>query len=135
MHNSETKIRVRYGDTDRMGYCYYGNYAAYFEVARTEFMRELGISYKDIEDSGILMPVINLYVEYKKPALYDEELTVRTYIKELPVTRITFFHEVYNEQNTFICKGETTLAFINTALNKPVKAPEELVRKLERILH
>src|SRR6185503_5026559 len=98
MFISEVKIRVRYGETDRMGYAYYGNYAEYFEVARVESLRELGMNYKDLEDSGIILPVYTFNVKYMKPAFYDDLLTIKCFIKELPKTRLLFHYETYNEK-------------------------------------
>ena len=92
-----TNLRVRYAETDRMGYVYYGNYATYFEVGRVEAMKSIGMSYKKLEDSGIMMPVLEYKIKYFKPAFYDDELTIVTSIKELPMARITFFYETYNQ--------------------------------------
>src|SRR3972149_10534934 len=106
MFISELKLRVRYGETDRMGYVYYGNYAEYFEVARVEALRELGMNYKDMEDSGIMLPVYTFSVKYFKPAFYDDLLTIKTNIKEIPKARITFSHEIYNEKRELLNTGE-----------------------------
>lgn len=119
MLQSTTKVRVRYSETDQMGYVYYGNYAAFYEVARVEMLRGLGMSYKDMENTGIMMPVLELKCKYIKPARYDEELTINVIVKEKPKTRITFFYEVYNEQNTLINIGETTLVFVDIKKSKP----------------
>jgi acyl-CoA thioester hydrolase len=94
MYISETKLRVRYAETDRMGYAYYGNYAQYYEVGRVEALRQLGLSYRSLEDSGIFLPVLHYSVKFFKPAFYDDLLTVRTIIKEIPQTRIKFFYEI-----------------------------------------
>ncbi|MFC2137245.1 acyl-CoA thioesterase [Bacteroidota bacterium] len=126
----ESKIRVRYGETDKMGFVYYGNYPLYFEVGRTDLIRNLGLTYKDIENSGVLMPVHNVSINYIKPGKYDELLTVKTYLKELPKARIKFEYEILNEQNEIITTGETTLFFLNNKTLKPMKAPDVLLSVL-----
>lgn len=132
MFSSEVKIRVRYGETDRMGYVYYGNYAEYFEVARVEALRELGLNYKDVEDSGIMLPVYTFNVKYLKPAYYDDMLTIKTFIREIPEARITFTYETYNEKGVLLNKGETVLVFIDTKTNKPRSAPDNFLEKLKK---
>jgi len=113
-----------------MGYVYYGNYAQYFEVGRVEALRQLGYSYKEIEDSGVILPVVDLQVKFKKPALYDDELTITTFIKELPSVRIRFEYEVRNQNDELICTGETSLVFVDPEKNKPCRAPEGIVEAL-----
>ena len=132
MYISETKLRVRYGETDKMGYSYYGAYATYFEVARVEAMRQLGMSYKVMEESGVMLPVLDLQVKYIKPAFYDEELTIKTYIKEIPKVRIHFEYEVYNEKQELINKANTTLVFIDMKSNRPCAAPNYFIKNLEK---
>ena len=132
MFSSEVKIRVRYGETDRMGYVYYGNYAEYFEVARVEALRELGLNYKDVEESGIMLPVYTFNIKYFKPAFYDDMLTIKTTIKEIPQARITFEYDTYNEKKELLNKGETVLVFIDTKTNKPRSAPENFIEKLKK---
>lgn len=132
MFISEVKIRVRYGETDRMGYVYYGNYAEYFEVARVEALRELGMNYKDMEDSGIMLPVYTLNVKYMKPAFYDDHLTVKTSIKEIPMARITFSHEIFNEKKDLLTTGDVTLVFIDIKSGKPMGAPENFLEKIRK---
>jgi len=124
MIQTETSLRVRYGESDKMNYSYYGNYALYYEVGRTEMMRELGMSYRKLEDNGIMLPVLDLHVHYIKPAPYDELLTIKTYIKEKPTVKIKFEYEIFNEQNELINKGYTTLVFVDMKKNKPVRAPQ-----------
>jgi acyl-CoA thioester hydrolase len=123
---TETKIRVRYGETDQMGFVYYGNYPEYYEVGRTEALRQLGTSYKQLEDEGILMPVIKMNVRYIKPGRYDDLLTIKTIVKEVPRTRMEFVYEIYNESGELINVGETTLIFLSKERNKPVACPEWL---------
>lgn len=121
---STTQRRVIYGETDRMGFLYYGNYPAYYEVGRTEALRQLGTSYKHLEDTGIQMPVRSLSCEYLMPARYDELLTIRTIIREMPGVRMRFEYEVENEQGTVINKGKTELVFTRISDNRPVRPPD-----------
>ena len=131
MYRSKVNIRVRYGETDRMGYVYYGNYAEYFEVARVEAMRELGISYKELEDSGILLPVYSYSIVFLKPAYYDDELTIKTTINKLPLARIKFYYETFNQTGEVINKANTSLVFIDKATGKPCRAPEFFLEKIK----
>jgi acyl-CoA thioester hydrolase len=130
MYTHEMQIRVRYGETDQMGYCYYGNYAEYFEVGRVETLRSLGLSYRSLEESGIMLPVLELHVKYIRPAYYDDLLTLRTSIAELPGARIRFTYELMNVQGQKINEAETTLVFINKNTNRPCPAPNALLDKL-----
>ena len=132
MFVSEVKIRVRYAETDRMGYVYYGNYAEYFDVARVEALRELGLIYKEVENNGIILPVYTFNIKYLKPAFYDDILTIKTYIKEIPKARLTVYYETFNEQNKMINSGETILVFIDVKTNKPRSAPEIFVEKIRK---
>ncbi len=127
---SETKIRVRYGETDRMGYVYYGNYAEYYEVGRVEALRKLGFSYKEMEDQGILLPVLEFSINYKKPAFYDDEITVKTSIKEMPGIKITFHYECFNANNELLNSGKVTLVFVNKQTNRPCQPPEWFVNAI-----
>ena len=131
MYISETQIRVRYAETDQMGYVYYGNYPAYYEVARTEALRQLGTSYHILEEKGVMMPVIDLSIKYLKPAKYDDLLTIKTVVKEIPKMRMHFFYEVYNSNNILLNKGETTLVFISMKKNRPIACPEWLSKIFE----
>ncbi|MES2567658.1 MAG: thioesterase family protein [Bacteroidota bacterium] len=124
MIKTETTLRVRYGETDQMGFVYYGVYAQYYEVGRVEAMRSLGFSYREMEESGVLMPVINLTINYKKPALYDDEVRIVTYVKERPGVRITFHYECFNQKNELLNTGSVTLVFIDKIKNKPMQPPE-----------
>lgn len=130
MYSHSTKIRVRYGETDQMGYMYYGNYAQYYEVGRVEMLRSLGMSYSSMEADGIMMPVLELKCKYIKPALYDQEITVKTIVKELPGIRIFFEYELYNEKEELINLGSTTLVFVDMKKNKPTSPPENFMEKL-----
>lgn len=127
----EIKIRVRYAETDRMGFVYYGNYATYFEVARVEWLRELGINYLELENNGIALPVVELKIRYFKPAFYDQFLTVRTLVKEFSGVRLTFGHETFNESGELINSAEVQLVFINTSTLKPSSPPEAIIKALQ----
>ncbi|NNE55407.1 MAG: acyl-CoA thioesterase [Flavobacteriales bacterium] len=127
MIQTETKIRVRYGETDRMGYVYYGNYALYFEVARVELMRELGLTYKQIEDSGIQLPVSHYSIQYARPAYYDDEITVVCTIPEVPSGRIRFEYKCLNEAGDVLNTAETTLVFVDKRNGRPTRPPAELL--------
>ncbi|OIP02171.1 MAG: thioesterase [Bacteroidetes bacterium CG2_30_32_10] len=131
MYTAETIIRVRYSETDQMGYVYYGNYGQYYEVSRVEAMRNLGLPYKMVEEKGYIMPVVSMYVKYIKPAFYDDLLTLKTSIKELPNMRIKYDYEIFNEKKLLINYGETVHAFVKINVGKPFPAPEWLLEKLQ----
>lgn len=126
MFDFTTSIRVRYADTDQMGYVYYGNYARYFEIGRVEALRSLGIAYKDLEASGVMMPVLENYSKYIRPALYDDMISLRVMIKEPPTARIRFDYEITNENGDLIHFGHTVLVFVSIATKKVVAFPREL---------
>jgi len=132
MYITETQVRVRYGETDRMGYVYYGVYASYFEVARVEALRNLGLSYREMEDNGIMLPVLHFEINYIKPAFYDDQVTIKTTVSEMPKARIRFTYESFNTAGDLINTGETTLVFINKATGKPCAAPEHFQHKLKQ---
>ncbi|MFB6257777.1 MAG: acyl-CoA thioesterase [Flavobacteriales bacterium] len=134
MYSSDTKLRVRYGETDRMGYAYYGNYAEYIEVGRVEALRELGYSYRELEDSGVLLPVLEYWSKFIKPAGYDDLLTVWTMIHEVPETRFPFDYEVLNEQGELLTKARTTLVFVDKDSGRPCQCPEELQASIKKAL-
>ena len=113
-----------------MGVVYHGNYAQFFELGRTEWLRSLGVTYKDMENNGIMMPVISLSCNYKKSALYDDVLTIKTSLKKKPMVKIDFEYEIINQKEELICTGNTTLAFINMKRNKPTRCPDYLLDKL-----
>lgn len=127
-----TILRVRYGETDQMGYCYYGNYAQYFEVGRVEAMREVGMSYKELEKQGVMLPVSEFQVKYKTPALYDDELKVLTKITSLKGVRLHFEYEIFNEKNELVCTASTTLVFVSKATMKPIQAPEKFTSLISK---
>ncbi|MFL0685534.1 MAG: acyl-CoA thioesterase [Algoriphagus aquaeductus] len=131
MFHAETQIRVRYAETDQMGYVYYGNYAMYFEVARVEAMRSAGFSYREMEENGVMMPVLESHFRYLKPGKYDELLTIRTTIPEFPNVRIRFEYQVLNESNEVITEGWTTLAFLKKDTHQPTRPPGNLLALLK----
>jgi acyl-CoA thioester hydrolase len=114
-----------------MGYVYYGNYSQYYEVGRVEALRSLGYPYKKLEDSGVMLPVLQFSIKYFKPAYYDDLLTVVTIIKEVPSTRIHFEYEIYNQQNELLNKGDTILVFVNIETGKPCKPPLDFLNTIE----
>jgi acyl-CoA thioester hydrolase len=131
MYRSETAIRVRYAETDQMGYVYYGIYASYYEVGRVESLRQLGLTYKEIEELGVIMPVLENRSRYLAPARYDELLTVVTTIRERPTVKIRFEYEIYNEEKKLINQGETLLAFVDRKTNRPCRPPMQMDKILE----
>jgi acyl-CoA thioester hydrolase len=132
MFNSQTTIRVRYAETDQMNVVYYGNYAQYFEVARAEGIRELGISYKEMEAMGIVMPVVEMHTKFLRSAKYDDLLTIKTQLRELPKDhRIEFHHEVYNEAGKLLTVGRVVLFFLKSDTMARTVMPAELMKYLE----
>ncbi|MFT6814798.1 MAG: acyl-CoA thioester hydrolase [Sphingobacteriales bacterium] len=127
MYTFSTQVRVRYAETDRMGYVYYGNYSMYFEIARVEMLRSLGISYKEWEDKGVMLPVVNYEVNYKKPAFYDDLLTIKVKLSSLPSSKIYFEYEVINEKGDLLSTANTTLVFVNTETKRPTKPPQDFM--------
>jgi acyl-CoA thioester hydrolase len=132
MFESEVQIRVRYAETDQMGYVYHGNYAAYFEVTRTEVFRRLGIEYKEMEASGTMMPVLELKTKFIRPAKYDDLLTIKLFVKSKPHgTRIRFEYEVLNEEGTLLTIGETLMVFVDMKTGRPTEIPALIHQKLD----
>ena len=132
MFVAETKIRVRYAETDQMGVVYYGNYAQYFEVARADSIRDLGYTYRDMEASGVIMPVVELHCKFLRPASYDELITVKSTVKELPTDhRIEFHQEVFNEKGKLLTTGKVVLYFVTAKDMQKTNMPETLRKKLE----
>ena len=133
MFESTTQIRVRYAETDQMSVVYYGNYAQYFEVGRVESIRQLGLSYKQIEEFGVIMPVVEMNIKFLRSAEYDDLLTVKTSVKELPTNhKIEFHQEVYNEANKLLTVGRVVLYFIDAATKAKTNMPALLKEKLEK---
>lgn len=131
MYQSETTVRVRYGETDQMAYVYYGNYAMYYEVARVEGLRQLGVTYKELEAMGVMMPVLEYHSKFLAPGRYDELLRIVTTIAEKPGVKIKFSFETFNEENKLINQGEAVLAFVNMETGRPCRPPEKMMKALE----
>ncbi len=132
MYSYDYKKRVRYGETDMMGYLYYGNYAQLYEIGRVETLRSLGLTYKDMEAvHRVMMPVVHVESRYLKPGKYDDELTIRTILMELPERMIIFNTEIYNEDQVLIHMASVKLLFIDMESQKRVNCPEYLVKALK----
>ena len=127
MISFETKIRVEYHHTDQMGIVHHSNYVKFFEVARTEWLRASGLTYAEMERRGVMMPIVDVAVKYRNPALYDELISVTAYVDEPPMARMTFRYEVRGEDGRDIASGSTTLGFIDTETRRPVRAPKWLL--------
>jgi acyl-CoA thioester hydrolase len=131
MYSHDTQIRVRYGETDPMGYLYYGNYPIYYEVGRAEAIRALGLVYKEFEDvHHIMMPVMSMTMRYVRPALYDDVLTVRATLRHLPTDTVTFYMEIYNEKKKLVNGGSVKLCFVDMDTKRTVGTPEFILEKL-----
>ena len=130
MYTHETQVRVRYAETDKMGFVYYGNYPAYYEVARIEGFRALGFLYKEMEDAGVGMPVLTMNIQYHGPARFDDLLTVKLLIPEMPRARMKFLYEIRNEEGKLVNTGETILAFMNMETGRSVKMPERMEKSI-----
>ena len=130
MKKSSTKTRVRYSETDQMGVVYHGNYAQFFELGRTEWLRNLGVTYKDMEISGIMLPVISLKCNFIKSARYDDVLTIETFLKKKPMVKIEFDYKITNQDDELMCTGNSVLAFMNMKTEKPTRCPDYLLEGL-----
>jgi acyl-CoA thioester hydrolase len=131
-----TQVRVRYAETDQMGYVYYGNYAIYLEVARTEWVRNLGISYKEMEENWkIMLPVYSLHIDYKNPAKYDELLTIETKVTEPKGARLEFHHFIYNPNQQLVVEASVVLVFVNKENMKPCKPPQKFLELYYAKIH
>ncbi|KPM33693.1 Thioesterase family protein [Croceitalea dokdonensis DOKDO 023] len=130
MNSHQISFRVRYGETDQMGVVYHGNYAQFLEMGRVEWLRNLGVSYKSMEEEGIILPVINLQIAYRKSAVYDDLITVETTLAKMPLVKIEFDYAIYNEGKELLATANTVLAFMDKKKNKPLKCPDELLKKL-----
>ena len=130
MKKSSTKTRVRYSETDQMGVVYHGNYAQFFELGRTEWLRKLGFTYKDMENSGIMLPVISLNCKFIKSAIYDDVLTIETFLIKKPMVKIEFDYKITNQDDELICTGNSVLAFMNMETKKPTRCPDYLLKSL-----
>ncbi len=131
MFVTETQIRIHYALTDQMGIVYYGHYAQFYEIGRTEAIRQIGFTYKEIEAMGIIMPVVETSSRFLRPAKYDDLITIKTLVKEMPVGhKIVFYSEIYNENDKLLNTGETTLFFTAAKTMKRCEIPEVLKEKL-----
>lgn len=129
--SDEIQFRVRYGETDQMGVVYHGNYAQYFEIGRTEWLRKIGFSYKQMEAEGIMLPVISLSVNYKKSACYDDLITVKTTLVKRPTAKIEFDYEILNENNEILTTGNSVLVFMDIHKNRPTRCPDYILDQLQ----
>ena len=134
MKDYEFTVRVRYAETDQMGVVYHGNYAQYFEMGRVEWLRNLGISYKWMEENGVMLPVVSLQMNYKKPARYDDLLRVKTILKSQTSVKIEFDYEIYNEQNDLLTTGYSMLVFVDMKTGRPMVPPSYVTEKIKEFL-
>ena len=130
--SDEIEIRIRYGETDQMGVVYHGNYTQYLEMGRIEWLRKLGVSYKKMEQEGIMLPVLSLNLNFKKSARYDDVIKVKTQLKKIPSVRIEFDYEITNHKEEILTTANTVLVFVNMKTNKPMKCPQYLLDKLQK---
>jgi acyl-CoA thioester hydrolase len=133
MEYHQTQIRVRYSETDQMQVVYHGNYAQYFEIGRVEWLRNKGISYKWMEENGIMLPVVSLTMNYKKPARYDELLSLKTILKNRSAVKIEFDYELYNENGELLTTGNSILVFVDMKTGKPISPPQYILDVLNTV--
>lgn len=131
---SETLLKVRYSETDQMGVVHHGNYAQYLELARIDWLSRLGISYKNMEENGVMLPVFTLDFKFKKSAFFDDELTVKTFLKKIPTARIVFDYEIYNQHQDLLTIASSTLVFVDAKTRKPILCPPYLLEIIENTL-
>lgn len=124
-HNSS--VKVRYGETDQMGVVYHGNYAQYLEVARIDWLSDLGVSYKKMEENGVMLPVYDMRYSFLKPAFFDDLLTVKTTLRKIPRASIVFDYEIYNQNQELLTRAETTLVFVDMKTNRPTRCPQYIL--------
>jgi acyl-CoA thioester hydrolase len=135
MREYQFQVRVRYAETDQMAVVYHGNYAQYFEMGRVEWLRNMGVSYKWMEDNGVMLPVVSLTMNYKKPARYDDLLTVKTILKSQTSVKIEFDYEIYNEENELLTTGYSMLVFVNMKTGRPMLPPSYISEKISALLN
>ncbi len=135
MRIHQLQVRVRYSETDQMGVVYHGNYAQYFEMGRVEWLRNLGVSYKWMEETGIMLPVVSLSMNYKKPAKYDDMLLIKTILKSQSSVKIEFDYEIFNEENELLTIAHSTLVFVDMKTGRPTLPPEYILEKINDILN
>jgi acyl-CoA thioester hydrolase len=133
MFTTKTTYRVRYSDTDQMGVVYYGNYPRFYEIGRSEMIRDLGYTYKELEESGVFMPVAAVNAKYRMPLYYDELITIETSLKKMPQARMVFYHSIYNSKNELVHTAEVTLVFLSKETNRPVRVPAYMISALEKM--
>jgi acyl-CoA thioester hydrolase len=133
MREFQFQVRVRYAETDQMAVVYHGNYAQYFEMGRVEWLRNMGVSYKWMEDNGVMLPVVSLTMNYKKPARYDDLLTVKTILKSQTSVKIEFDYEIYNEENELLTTGYSMLVFVNMKTGRPMLPPTYVLEKINAL--
>jgi acyl-CoA thioester hydrolase len=134
MKEYEFTVRVRYAETDQMGVVYHGNYAQYFEMGRVEWLRNLGVSYKWMEENGVMLPVVSLEINFKKPASYDDLLRVKTILKSQTTVKIEFDYEIYNELNQLLTTGYSMLVFVDMKTGRPILPPKYVSDKINEII-
>lgn len=132
---SETSLKVRYAETDQMGVVHHGNYAQYLELARIDWLSKLGVSYKSMEESGVMLPVFTLDFKFKKSAFFDDELTVKVFLRKIPTARIVFDYKIYNQNNDLLTIAATTLVFVDITSRKPILCPPYLLEIIENKLN
>lgn len=130
-----TRYRVRYADTDQMGVVYYGNYPRFYEIGRSEMIRDMGLPYMELEDAGIVMPVYSVECKYRNVIKYDELITIETTLKELPAARIEFFHRIFTEEGILAHEANVVLVFLDMQSRRPVRAPQRLIDVLNAHLN
>lgn len=130
MKSHLTNVKVRYAETDQMGVVYHGNYAQYLEIARIDWLAAIGISYKKMEEEGVMLPVYELKLRFKKSAKFDDDLQIETKLKGKPGVRIQFEYQIFNQHDELLTEAETTLIFMDIARNKPIKCPQYVLEKL-----
>ncbi|WP_299890518.1 thioesterase family protein [uncultured Lacinutrix sp.] len=131
MKSDKIEIRIRYAETDQMGVVHHGNYALYLEMARIEWLRKLGISYKKMEEEGVALPVTSLSVKYKKTIHYDDVITVKTTLKKRPTASIEFDYEILNDSSEVLSTANTVLVFVDLKTNRPTRPPKYILDALE----
>jgi len=131
MKSHESYVKVRYAETDQMGVVHHGNYAQYFEIARLDWLLALGISYKSMEENGVMLPVYELNTKFLKPAVFEDELKIEVKLKELPSVKITFEYLIYNQNEELLTKAYTTLVFMDAKTKKPIRCPQYILDKLK----
>lgn len=132
MYVSEISVRVRYNETDQMGYVHHANYALFYELGRTDMFRKLGLPYSELEARGVMLPVFSLNVNYLKPAFYDDKIIIKTYLRKMPKVKLIFDYEIFNEQGDLLNRGDTTLAFIKKESREIMRPPRFFIEVFEK---